>query len=75
MSCCCFLTDIGPLLGGRIHVRLDKEVHPALNQVLNMAGGKSTHLFFLSSSIKYPASICRLYNLIALLGFKHRFSL
>ncbi|XP_043982447.1 prominin-1-A isoform X5 [Gambusia affinis] len=32
------LDNIGPLLGGRIHVRLDKEVHPALNQVLNMAG-------------------------------------
>uniref|UniRef100_A0A8C6UW67 Prominin 1a n=1 Tax=Neogobius melanostomus TaxID=47308 RepID=A0A8C6UW67_9GOBI len=29
---------IGPLLGGRIHDQLDKEVHPALNQVLNMAG-------------------------------------
>uniref|UniRef100_A0A3P9NM19 Prominin 1a n=1 Tax=Poecilia reticulata TaxID=8081 RepID=A0A3P9NM19_POERE len=34
------LDNIGPLLGGRIHVRLDKEVHPALNQVLNMAGVK-----------------------------------
>ncbi|XP_014866539.1 PREDICTED: prominin-1-A-like isoform X17 [Poecilia mexicana] len=32
------LDNIGPLLGGRIHVRLEKEVHPALNQVLNMAG-------------------------------------
>ncbi|XP_027863977.1 prominin-1-A isoform X11 [Xiphophorus couchianus] len=32
------LDNIGPLLGGRIHVRLDKEVHPSLNQVLNMAG-------------------------------------
>uniref|UniRef100_M3ZIQ8 Prominin 1a n=1 Tax=Xiphophorus maculatus TaxID=8083 RepID=M3ZIQ8_XIPMA len=32
------INNIGPLLGGRIHVRLDKEVHPALNQVLNMAG-------------------------------------
>uniref|UniRef100_A0A3P8RN71 Prominin 1a n=1 Tax=Amphiprion percula TaxID=161767 RepID=A0A3P8RN71_AMPPE len=27
-----------PLLGGRIHDQLDKEVHPALDQVLNMAG-------------------------------------
>ncbi|XP_035982819.1 prominin-1-A isoform X8 [Fundulus heteroclitus] len=32
------LDNIGPLLGGRIHGRLDKEVHPALSQVLNMAG-------------------------------------
>ncbi|XP_035982816.1 prominin-1-A isoform X4 [Fundulus heteroclitus] len=34
------LDNIGPLLGGRIHGRLDKEVHPALSQVLNMAGVK-----------------------------------
>nr|XP_043896950.1 prominin-1-A isoform X5 [Solea senegalensis] len=32
------LNNIGPLLGGRIHDRLDKEVHPALDRVLNMAG-------------------------------------
>ncbi|KAK5924714.1 hypothetical protein CgunFtcFv8_017304 [Champsocephalus gunnari] len=32
------LDNIGPLLGGRIHDRLDKEVHPALDRVLNMAG-------------------------------------
>ncbi|KAK7922187.1 hypothetical protein WMY93_009089 [Mugilogobius chulae] len=32
------LDNIGPLLGGRIHSSLDKEVHPALNRVLNMAG-------------------------------------
>uniref|UniRef100_A0A3Q1AV48 Prominin 1 b n=1 Tax=Amphiprion ocellaris TaxID=80972 RepID=A0A3Q1AV48_AMPOC len=32
------LDNIGPLLGGRIHDQLDKEVHPALDQVLNMAG-------------------------------------
>uniref|UniRef100_A0A3B4APC7 Prominin 1 b n=1 Tax=Periophthalmus magnuspinnatus TaxID=409849 RepID=A0A3B4APC7_9GOBI len=32
------LDNIGPLLGGRIHGQLDKEVHPALNRVLNMAG-------------------------------------
>uniref|UniRef100_A0A4W6FYK6 Prominin 1a n=1 Tax=Lates calcarifer TaxID=8187 RepID=A0A4W6FYK6_LATCA len=31
---------IGPLLGGRIHDQLDKEVHPALDRVLNMAGVK-----------------------------------
>uniref|UniRef100_A0A3Q2QZJ6 Prominin 1a n=1 Tax=Fundulus heteroclitus TaxID=8078 RepID=A0A3Q2QZJ6_FUNHE len=38
IACFWFLSDIGPLLGGRIHGRLDKEVHPALSQVLNMAG-------------------------------------
>lgn len=32
------LDNIGPLLGGRIHDELDKEVHPALDRVLNMAG-------------------------------------
>ncbi|CAN9514597.1 unnamed protein product [Ophioblennius macclurei] len=32
------LDNIGPLLGGRIHDQLEKEVHPALDQVLNMAG-------------------------------------
>ncbi|XP_041846122.1 prominin-1-A isoform X8 [Melanotaenia boesemani] len=32
------LDNIGPLLGGMIHEQLDKEVHPALDQVLNMAG-------------------------------------
>ncbi|XP_033989711.1 prominin-1-A isoform X5 [Trematomus bernacchii] len=32
------LDNIGPLLGGRIHDQLDKEVHPALDRVLNMAG-------------------------------------
>uniref|UniRef100_A0A3Q1HGT6 Prominin 1 b n=1 Tax=Anabas testudineus TaxID=64144 RepID=A0A3Q1HGT6_ANATE len=34
------LNNIGPLLGGRIHDQLDKEVHPALDRVLNMAGVK-----------------------------------
>uniref|UniRef100_A0A671WC24 Prominin 1a n=1 Tax=Sparus aurata TaxID=8175 RepID=A0A671WC24_SPAAU len=32
------LDNIGPLLGGRIHDQLDKEVRPALDRVLNMAG-------------------------------------
>ncbi|KAM9376423.1 prominin-1-A [Pholidichthys leucotaenia] len=32
------LNNIGPLLGGRIHDQLDKEVRPALDQVLSMAG-------------------------------------
>lgn len=38
-----FSTDIGPLLGGKIHDQLDKEVRPALDQVLNMAGGTVAH--------------------------------
>ncbi|XP_069557807.1 prominin-1-A isoform X4 [Brachyistius frenatus] len=32
------LDNVGPLLGGRIHDQLDKEVHPTLDRVLNMAG-------------------------------------
>lgn len=48
--CCCsdlvFSTDIGPLLGGRIHDQLDKEVHPALDGVLNMAAGTSIYFSF-----------------------------
>ncbi|XP_067374072.1 prominin-1-A isoform X2 [Channa argus] len=32
------LNNIGPLLGGRIHDQLDKDVHPALDRVLSMAG-------------------------------------
>ncbi|XP_065814605.1 prominin-1-A isoform X1 [Labrus bergylta] len=32
------LDNIGPLLGGRIHDQLDKEVNPALDRALNMAG-------------------------------------
>ncbi|XP_010783082.1 prominin-1-A [Notothenia coriiceps] len=48
------LDNIGPLLGGRIHDQLDKEVHPALDRVLNMAGAVSpTRLHRrLSSSIR-----------------------
>ncbi|XP_060903614.1 prominin-1-A isoform X2 [Labrus mixtus] len=34
------LDNIGPLLGGRIHDQLDKEVNPALDRALNMAGVK-----------------------------------
>ncbi|XP_061580764.1 prominin-1-A isoform X2 [Cololabis saira] len=34
------LDNIGPLLGGAIHEQLSKEVQPALDQVLNMAGVK-----------------------------------
>ncbi|XP_034546583.1 prominin-1-A [Notolabrus celidotus] len=32
------LDNIGPLLGGRIHDQLDKEVNPALDRALTMAG-------------------------------------
>ncbi|CAJ1059100.1 prominin-1-A isoform X4 [Xyrichtys novacula] len=32
------LDNIGPLLGGRIHDQLDKEVSPALDKALSMAG-------------------------------------
>ncbi|XP_041653558.1 prominin-1-A isoform X1 [Cheilinus undulatus] len=32
------LNNIGPLLGGRIHDQLDKEVNPALDRALSMAG-------------------------------------
>ena len=41
-----FSTDIGPLLGGRIHNQLEKEVHPALDRALNMAGGTSAYFSF-----------------------------
>ncbi|XP_056898560.1 prominin-1-A isoform X1 [Takifugu flavidus] len=34
------LNNIGPLLGGRIHDQLDKEVHAALDGALNMAAVK-----------------------------------
>lgn len=36
--------DIGPLLGGQIHNQLDRDVMPALDNVLRMAAGKvKTH--------------------------------
>lgn len=35
----CFPTDIGPLLGGRIHSQLEKDVVPSLDTALRMAGG------------------------------------
>lgn len=47
------LPDIGPLLGGRIHDQLDKEVRPALDRVLNMAGG--TWWFFSFCFLSFPA--------------------
>uniref|UniRef100_A0A665TGX3 Prominin 1 b n=1 Tax=Echeneis naucrates TaxID=173247 RepID=A0A665TGX3_ECHNA len=34
----CVLTDIGPLLGGRIHSQLEKAVVPSLDTALRMAG-------------------------------------
>uniref|UniRef100_A0A8C8A571 Prominin 1 b n=1 Tax=Oryzias sinensis TaxID=183150 RepID=A0A8C8A571_9TELE len=34
------LDNIGPLLGGRIHIHLEKEVVPALDGALRMAGAK-----------------------------------
>lgn len=37
---CVCLTDIGPLLGGRIHNQLEKEVVPSLDSALRMAGGR-----------------------------------
>lgn len=41
----CVLTDIGPLLGGRIHSQLEKEVVPSLDTALRMAGGNAlTHI-------------------------------
>lgn len=38
--------DIGPLLGGRIHDQLDKEVHAALDGALGMAAGNNICLIF-----------------------------
>lgn len=35
--------DIGPLLGGRIHSQLEKEVVPSLDTALRMAGGNSQY--------------------------------
>lgn len=48
----CFLTDIGPLLGGRIHSQLEKEVVPSLDTALRMAGGK-TLLVLLTAQTQY----------------------
>lgn len=55
--------DIGPLLGGRIHDQLDQEVHPALDRVLNMAGGMSADYYyyfssFISSSVTIRSGYC-----------------
>lgn len=36
---CLIAIDIGPLLGGRIHSQLEKEVVPSLDTALRMAGG------------------------------------
>lgn len=42
-------SDVGPLLGGNIHVELGTEVRPALDGVLRMAGGKSSPYDVISS--------------------------
>uniref|UniRef100_A0A8C5GEV5 Prominin-like protein n=1 Tax=Gouania willdenowi TaxID=441366 RepID=A0A8C5GEV5_GOUWI len=46
------LDNIGPLLGGKIHDQLEKEVHPALDQVLSMAGGNLICIFPLISAMR-----------------------
>lgn len=63
LSDAAFSTDIGPLLGGRIHDQLDKEVHPALDRVLNMAGGTSAYFSF-PLELRYDQVIvsCKLPN-------------
>lgn len=40
-------TDVGPLLGSRVQEQLGKEVRPALDAALTMAGGKDVHLVVL----------------------------
>ncbi|XP_035767053.1 prominin-1-A [Neolamprologus brichardi] len=47
------LDNIGPLLGGKIHDQLDKEVRPALDQVLNMAGVKIERAIKVCCTVKY----------------------
>jgi len=37
-------TDVGPLLGNRVQEQLGKEVRPALDAALTMAGGKVVHI-------------------------------
>lgn len=40
-------TDVGPLLGSRVQEQLGKEVRPALDAALTMAGGKDVHVVIL----------------------------
>lgn len=42
-------SDVGPLLGGKIHEELGKEVCPAMDGVLSMAGGTSCTYDIISS--------------------------
>lgn len=37
-------TDVGPVLGTRVQEQLGKEVRPALDAALTMAGGKDVHV-------------------------------
>lgn len=37
-------TDVGPLLGSRVQEQLGKEVRPALDAALTMAGGRDVHI-------------------------------
>lgn len=39
--------DVGPLLGSRVQEQLGKEVRPALDAALTMAGGKNVHVLVL----------------------------
>lgn len=39
--------DVGPLLGSRVQEQLGKEVRPALDAALTMAGGKDVHIVVL----------------------------
>lgn len=36
--------DVGPVLGTRVQEQLGKEVRPALDAALTMAGGKDVHV-------------------------------
>lgn len=38
-----YATDVGPLLGSRVQEQLGKEVRPALDAALTIAGGKDVH--------------------------------
>lgn len=40
-------TDVGPLLGSRVQDQLGKEVRPALDAALTMAGGNNLHTIVL----------------------------
>lgn len=50
-------TDVGPLLGSRVQEQLGKEVRPALDAALTMAGGKDGHIAVLLFSCRGKAGI------------------